>query len=278
MVTILTDSCCDLSPELIAQYDIKVVPLYVQFEGQCYQDGVDMNLTKLFQTVQQSGKLPKTSAPSVADFDAFFSRAEGPIFYTGIGSRLSATYQSALLAAQQHEGRPIHILDSANLSTSIGLLVLRAADLRDQGFTADEIVQEIQALIPKAHSSFVIDTLEYIYMGGRCSAIENIFGSLLQIRPLIEVKSDGTLGIKEKLRGTRKKALNSLLADFQAHLAEIDLKRVFVTHTGCDDDAQYLVDGLRQIASIDELLVTYAGATVASHCGPNTIGILYLRK
>ncbi len=278
MVTILSDSCCDLSPALLAKYNIEVVPLYVQFEGECFRDGVDMNLTTLFETIQRSGKLPKTSAPSVADFDAFFQQADDEVFYTGIGSRLSATYQSALLAAEQYDGRPIYIVDSGNLSTGIGLLVLRAAELRDQGCSAEEIAKEIERLVPKVHSSFVIDTLEYIYMGGRCSAIENIFGSLLQIRPVIEVKPDGTLGIKDKFRGSRKKALNSLLANFEAALEEIELKRVFVTHTGCDEDAEYLVDRLGQIANIEEILVTYAGATVGSHCGPGTIGILYLKK
>ncbi len=278
MVTILTDSCCDLSPDLIAKYNIQVVPLYVQFEGESFQDGVDMNLTKLFQTVQRTGKLPKTAAPSVADFDAFYRLADEEIFYTGIGSSLSATYQSALLACEQYVGRPIYILDSTNLSTGVGLLVLRAAELRDQGFSAAEIARQIQALVPKVRTSFVINTLEYIYMSGRCSAIENIFGSLLQIRPVIEVKPDGSLGIREKLRGSRKKTLDSLLADFQAHLSEADLRRVFVTHTGCDADAQYLVEGLQKIAPIEEILVTYAGATIASHCGPGTIGILYLVK
>ena len=136
----------------------------------------------------------------------------------------------------------------------------------------------MQAAVGRVHTSFIIDTLDYLYMGGRCSAMENVVGSLLKIRPIIEVRPDGTLGVKEKTRGTRKKALGSMLADFEAHLSQVDLHRVFVTHTGCDADAAFLKEELLKIAPIEEVCITQAGATVASHCGPDTIGILYLEK
>ena len=278
MINLLTDSCADLNQELISRFAIHTISLTVFINDKIYQDGVDLSLLELYRQVETSGELPKTSAPSVAEFQAFFQSFPADLIYIGIGSKLSATYQNAFLAAETIPERKIHVIDSNNLSTGIGLLVLRAADLRDQGLTADEIEKEIQALLPRVHTSFMVDTLEYLYKGGRCTAVENIVGSLLKIRPVIEVKADGSLGIKEKTRGTRKKALTYLLEDFRAHLPEIDLHRVFVTHSGCDEDGEFLATELRKMAPIDDIYITTAGCTISSHCGPGTIGILYLGK
>ena len=165
-----------------------------------------------------------------------------------------------------------------NLSTGIGLLVLKAAQMRDQGASFDEIVEQVHALIPKVHTSFVIDTLEYLYKGGRCSALANIFGTLLRIRPVIEVRKDGTMGVKEKIGGTRKRALLSMVDEFKTLAPDIDLERVFITHTGCDADAEFIKAMLVSFAKIQEVHITYAGTTIASHCGPGTVGILYLMK
>jgi DegV family protein with EDD domain len=278
MITILTDSCADLNQELISRFGIHTISLTVFINEKIYHDGIDLSLPELYHQVEIGGELPKTSAPSVAEFQTFFQSFPGDLIYTGISSKLSATYQNALLAAKNLPGRNIHVIDSKNLSTGIGLLVLKAADLRDQGLTAGEIEKEIQSLLPKLHTSFVVDTLEYVYKGGRCSAVENIVGSLLKIRPVLEVKTDGSLGVKEKTRGTRKKALTTLLDDFKAHLPNVDLQRVFVTHTGCDADGEYLAGELKNIAPIQEIYITTAGCTISSHCGPGTIGILYLER
>ncbi len=278
MVHILTDSCSDLSQELIHKFDIAVIPLSVFIAGKTYLDGVDITIEELFDLVNQTGQLPKTSAPSVANFVDFFSQFEEEMIYISIGAKLSATYQSAMLAAESLPDRKIFIINSANLSTGIGLLVCKAAELRDQGLSADEIVHQIMESAGKVRTSFVVDTLDYLYMGGRCSALQNIVGSLLKIRPVIEVRQDGTLGVREKLRGTRKRALEALLEDFKNNLPRIDLHRVFITHSGCESDAIYLKDGLNQLAEIENICITRAGATIASHCGPNTIGILYLTR
>ena len=278
MVEILTDSCSDLSQEIVQRFGIAVIPLSVFIAGKTYLDGVDITLEELFEQVHQSGELPKTSVPSIANFIDFFSQFEEEMIYISIGAKLSATYQNAMLAAESLPDRKIFIIDSANLSTGIGLLVCKAAELRDQGLSAEQIVSQIREIVGKVRTSFVVDTLEYLYMGGRCSALQNIVGSLLKIRPVIEVRRDGTLGVKEKLRGTRRRALDTLLEDFRDNLSEIDLHRVFVTHSGCEADAIYLRDGLNQLAEIEEICVTRAGATIASHCGPNTIGILYLTQ
>jgi DegV family protein with EDD domain len=278
MVNILSDSCSDLDQNLLARFNVHSISLSVFVNNQTYHDGVDISLPELYRQVDMGGQLPKTSAPSVAEFIQFFTNFTGDIIYIGISARLSATLQSARLAVETLSKRNIILIDSKNLSTGIGLLVLKAAELRNQGLTSVEIVAQIESIIPKVRTSFMIDNLEYLYKGGRCSSMENIVGSLLKIRPVIEVKSDGSLGIKEKTRGTRLKSLVVLLENFKANLDTIDFHRVFITHSGCDEDGTYLAEELRKIAPIEDLLVTTAGCTIASHCGPNTIGILYLTK
>lgn len=276
MISILTDSCCDLSQELIDRYNVKVIPLHVSLGEKSYRDGVEITRDQLFDYVKQTGQLPKTSAISLAEAKEFFSGFEEMIFI-GIGSQLSATMQSAILAKGELPKKQIYPVDSQNLSSGIGLLVLKAAEMAKAGVPTENIVMEIEQTVPKVRTAFVIDTLEYLYKGGRCSAVTNLIGSVLHIRPVIAVR-DGTLGVKDKIGGSRKKALDSLLVDFKKNLPIIDLHRVFITSTGCDEDAEYLKKELQAIATIEEIDVTYAGATISSHCGPNTIGILYLTK
>lgn len=277
MVEIFADSCCDLSPEQITGNKIHIIPLYVQMKDETYLDGETILPPQLFEMVKASGVLPKTSAPSMPAFALNF-KSYGDSVYIGISSKLSASFHNALLAKSELNRQNIYVIDSLTLSSAIGLLVLKAAEYRDQGMSAEEISTRIQYLVPKTYCSFSIDTLEYLYMGGRCSAMSMVVGSVLKIRPVIEVSSDGTLGVKKKEGGSRKKALQSLLEDFTAKLSEIDLERVFITHTYCDDDAEYLKAELLKIAPIKEVAITHAGATIASHCGPNTIGILYFTR
>jgi DegV family protein with EDD domain len=201
MIDILTDSTSDLSPELLERYHIQRVPLSVFVDGKDLKDG-DLSLAQLFDAVKRTGELPKTSAVPVAEFQQVFG-SPNDVIYISLSSQLSATHQNAVLAAAEVQGKRIAVIDSLNLSTGIGLLVLNAAQLRDQGASFDEIVQQVQLLIPKVHTSFVIDTMEYLYKGGRCSALANIFGTLLRIRPVIEVRKDGSMGVKEKIGGAR---------------------------------------------------------------------------
>lgn len=277
MFEIITDSTSDLSPQLIERFHIKRLPLTVFVDNHEIKDG-DLPLRELFDAVDRAGALPKTSAVPVVDFLQAFKATQDDIICIDISSQLSATHQNSVLAAAEVKDKRIATIDSLNLSTGIGLLVVKAAELRDQGRSFDEIVAEIQATVPKIHTSFTIDTLDYLYKGGRCSALANIFGSLLHIRPVIEVRKDGTMGVKEKIGGARKRALLSMVDEFKSLLPKIDLHRVFITHTGCDADASFLEAELRKLAPIDEVCITYAGATIASHCGPNTIGILYILK
>lgn len=272
---IVTDSTADLSPELIERYNIKVVPLLVTIGDRTYYDGVDLTQQELFQLVDRYKTLPKTAAPTVGSFAEVFQAANDDVLYIGLSSALSATIQNAKLAQQYSEHR-IEVIDSRQLSTGIGLLVLKAADMRDQGYSLDDIAAYIKRSVGNVHTSFVIDTLKYLYMGGRCSALQTFASTTLRIRPIIEVRSDGTLGVKRKIRGKRHKALDSMLDEFRSVAEKIDRARVAITHTGCDEEAVYLAEEVKRIAAPKDIIITHAGCVISSHCGPGTIGLLYL--
>jgi DegV family protein with EDD domain len=276
MVNILTDSTSDLGAKIATEFNLGVIPLTVTIGGKSYVDGVEIFQDDLFRLVAETGELPKTAAPSVGEFEIFFNRPDDSVFI-GISSQLSATMQNAGLAAQAYSEK-VRVVDSLNLSTGVGLLALLAADLRDQGLSADEILVRLQNARGKLHVSFMINTMDYLYKGGRCTALQAIAGSVLKIHPIIEVRSDGTLGVKEKARGVRQKGLQKLLDDFTSHLSELDRHRVFVTHTACADDAEFLKNEIVHIAAPDDVRITCAGSVVSSHCGPGTIGILYFVK
>jgi len=277
MVHIFTDSTSDLSPELIARYNINVVPLTVHIADKTFHDDFSVSGKELFAMVDATGQLPTTSAPSVGEFTAAFDRP-GEVIYIGISSKLSASVANARLAAETFPAGKVRVIDSLNLSTGAGLLVLHAADLRDQGASAEEIEREVLAAVPKVRTSFVIDTMRYLYMGGRCTALQSLMGGLLQIRPVIYARPDGVLDVKDKIRGSRARTLDSMLRDFQAHRDEVDLRRVFITHAESAEDAAFLSAALAQLAPIQEISITSAGAVISCHCGPGTIGVLYLLK
>lgn len=277
MIHIHTDSTSDLGHDLAQRFNIHVIPLYVVIGEKSYIDGLEITTSDLFRSVQETGKLPKTSATPIGDFSQAFSEP-GDHIYIGISSRLSATVRNAQIAADNLPGSRIFVIDSMNLSTGIGMLAIRAAELRDRGFSTEEIVTQINEMVPKVRTSFVIETLDYLYKGGRCSAMQNLMGSLLHIRPVIKVQADGTLGVKDRIRGTRAKALQSLISNLQADLPDLDSHRIFITHTQCPADALSLKDQIQAIADVGEVLITDAGSVIASHCGPNTIGVLYMLK
>lgn len=278
-IKIFADSTCDLPPEYIQQYDIGIVPLYVTFTDQIYKDGVDLTVPELYGKVAASGKLPKTAAPSPADFIQSFAPflQEGrQILYISLSSELSSTYQNALLAAQEFAEGAVTVFDSLNLSSGIGLQVMKAVHAADQGKDIIEIVELLTAIRPQVETEFIIDSLDYLYKGGRCSGMQNIVGSLLKIRPVIKV-IDGKMTPAYKIRGSRDKVLDQLLSNALSQLEDMDQDLIFITHSLADADAKLLKQALEESTQAT-VAISDAGCVISSHCGAKTIGILYTKK
>jgi len=280
-VKIFSDSTCDLSPELIEKYDIGIVPLYVTLGDDSYKDGVEIGTAEIYRYVDENKSLPKTAASTSVDFiEAFTPYVEEgrEIFYTGIGSALSATYQNIVLAAQEFPEGTVHFVDSQNLSTGIGLLVLEAAEMAAEGLSGAQITEKIGELVPKVRAGFFVDTLRYLYYGGRCTALQSMIGGALRLRPRLIVK-DGSIIPGQKYRGTWRHCLDKYYEDAVGDGHQVEPKRIFVTHTPCPaEDVAYAVEKLRAQFPDTEILETDAGAVVGSHCGPGTLGILYIEK
>ena len=278
-VVIFSDSTCDLMPETIEKFDIKIVPLYVNFKEKVYKDGVDMTPTLLYETVDKTNVMPKTSAASAYDFEQAFRPyiEQGyDVFYTGIGAKLSSSLQNANIASEEFEEGRVYTSDSMNLSSDIGLLVLRACKLRDEGKSAKEIKEEIDILAPKVKGGFVIKTMDYLYKGGRCSALAKVFGTILKIKPFIRVK-DGKLYVHKKPRGKFTTAIDVMIEEAINDLPNMDTDYIMVTHSLGDEYAKYIIDKLKEKTQIP-IMETFAGCVISSHCGKGTIGILYILK
>ncbi|WNQ13927.1 DegV family protein [Paenibacillus aurantius] len=279
-VQIFTDSTNDLTPELLERHGIGVVPLYVTFGEESYRDGVDMYPELLYRKVETGGRLPKTAAPSPADFLNAFEPAVGEgkdIVYIGLSSALSSTVQNASLAASQlPEGR-VRVVDSYNLSTGIGIQVLTAALAAEEGKSAAEIETLVTDIRTRVETAFIIDTLDYLYKGGRLSSLQNFVGSLLKIRPIVKVV-DGSMILASKIRGRREKALDQLLQNVLAERDHLDNSILIVTHSMAYEEAQFVKHQLEAHTGARQVLLTETGCVISSHCGPGTVGVIYINK
>lgn len=276
-IHIITDCTSDLTPELYQKHQIEVLPLYISFGTESYRDGIDITTEQLYEKVKQYKTLPKSAAlPPLAFQEAFEKYPEDEdIIFMGIGSGFSGTYNNAIIAAREFPN--VYIIDSKNLSSGIGLQLLKMCELRDQGLQAAEIVEEMKHITPLVRTQFAIDTLEYLHMGGRCSGTSRIFGTLLRIKPIIRVV-DGVMEIGKKPHGKFIKALDVLLDYFAADGASIDPSRIMITHSLANEDAIYLTNKLRDEYHFENIIETKASGVISTHCGPRTIGILYMLK
>lgn len=282
MIKISCDSTADLSPELYERYNISRLPLYINLAGREYIDGVDLTAERLFEIVDETGELPSTAAQSIDDFTGYLEkiREENPgseIIHFTISSGFSTTYNVASLAAKEMEG--VYVIDSRNLSTGIGQSVIEACEMAAQGYSAPEIVKTIEEeIIPKVDASFILDTLKYMAKGGRCSSVVALGANLLQLKPCIEVK-DGGMRVGKKYKGKLPRVLKQYIADRLADLENIRPERIFVTSAHCDPELVALsVEEVKKLNYFKEVLVTEAACTVSSHCGPNTLGVLFIHK
>lgn len=278
-IIITSDSTTDLSKELCERYKITVMPLCITLGDKLYTDGVDITPDDIYAHHDRTGELPKTTATNVGDcldfFSQFTSQGKTVIHFT-ISSEMSSTYNNACMAAEELGN--VYIIDTKNLSTGGGLLVITAAELLNQGLPAEEIVEKTRETVARVDASFVIDNLEYLYKGGRCSAVAMLGANLLKLKPCIQVKN-GKMDVAKKYRGRYADVLKQYVVDKIGDYSDIDLDRVFVTHAGCDPQlVNDIVELVKKTAPFKEVFLTRAGCTVSSHCGANTLGVLFIRK
>ncbi len=280
MVRILSDSTCDLSKELIQRYNITIIPLYVRLGNNEYLDGVNITPEELYKWSDEHGETPKTAALGVDDITRFLVKesTDEYIIFT-ISASMSASFNNARLAVEAAEMTDrVHIIDSENLSTGIGLLVIKAAEMAREGRNASEIVSEIERLKNKVRASFVIDTLVYLHRGGRCSGLAAMLGTAFKLHPRIAV-SEGAMHPEKKYRGNSHKFVMDYVKDMEQDLRKAVPDRVFITHSGCDTEiVESVREYLKSLDYFNEILETRAGSVVSSHCGPGTLGVLFISE
>lgn len=278
-IVITSDSTIDLSPELRERYNITMLPLGIVLGDKLYTDGVDITPEDIYAHHNKTGELPKTNASNMdtcIDFFKKFVDDGKTVIHFTISSQMSCNFNNARMAAE--EVGNVFVIDSQNLSTGIGLTVIKAAEMAQSGMEAEKIVEELEKLIPCVDASFVIDNLEYLHKGGRCSAIAVLGANVLKLKPCIQVKG-GAMGVRKKYRGKYSETLKQYVSEQLSNIDDIDLDRVFVTHAGCAPEiVNEVVENVKKTADFKEVFVTRAGCTVSSHCGPDTLGVLFIRK
>ena len=277
-IKILSDSTCDLSPALLAENDISLVPLTVVKGDEQFKDGVTITAADIFAHVAAGGDLCSTAANSIGEYADIFEQYtdyDGVIQIT-IGSGFSSCYQNATLAAEDYPN--VRVVDSQNLSTGQGLVVLKACELAKTATDLDALADEIRAYTEKVEASFLVDKLDYLAKGGRCSAVAALGANLLNLKPCIEVKN-GKMGVVKKYRGKYEKCLASYVKDRLADRDDVDNGTLFITQTVVSDECYAGVKAaVAEHGQFDNIYETYAGCTVSCHCGPGTLGILFVRK
>lgn len=280
MIKIITDSTNDLSTKLIEKLGIEVIPLYVNFSDQSFLDGKEIHVEELYKLVEEKNELPKTAAIPIPTFEAAFKKYvdEGyDVIYTGISKQMSRTYENAMLAAREVNPEKIHIVDSMNLSTGIGLLLLKACKYRDENMSASEIVERLNQDNKRVLSQFAIEKMDYLYKGGRCSSIAKLFGTLLKIKPIIAVR-DGKMHVQKKPIGKMKIALDAMIKQIIADKERLDTDHIIITHSIAYEYCDYIYGVLKKEFPDIDIICTVAGCVISSHCGKGTIGILYMVK
>lgn len=276
-IKLFTDSTCDLPIEEIQSMDIGLVPLYVTFDNNVYKDGVDITPSDLFRIVDERKILPKTSAPSPIDFyNAFKPYIDGgkSIIYIGLSSKISTTIQNAQLAANHLGSDKIYIIDSLNLCGAIGGLVRNAYNYINEGMSVGEVVMKIKQITPNYKLFFTMDKLDYLYMGGRCSNVESVVGSILDIKPIISMSPNG-LKLWKNARG-KGKAIKTMINEAIKDKDKILFNEIHLAHSvGCEEEAQKIKDQLIKKTGITTYHQYTIGCVISSHCGEGTVGFGY---
>lgn len=285
MVKIIADSSCDLPKEIAKEYGVSILPLHVFCKEEDYLDGVDITPENLFEWSEANKTTPKTAAASPGEAVELlkpYADAGRDIVCIALSDAFSAignVFRMTADAVNEEAGRKqVHVINSASLSTGIGLLVLEAATMAREGMDAETIVKNIEALIPKVRAGFVVDTLTYLHRGGRCSGLAALAGGALKLHPQIAVK-DGKMEVVKKYRGNMKKVLREYTEEMTDALCNAKKTRVFITHALCSKEiVDTVYDYVKGLGVFEEILITVAGSAVSSHCGPGTLGVLFIEE
>lgn len=280
MVKIIADSTCDLSSDLLEKYHISIIPLHIVLGEEEFEDGRSIQPDDIYKWSDEHNATPKTSAASMEqvrkEFEKYLIEYDEIVAFS-ISSQMSSTINVMKMAAQDLDAEDrIHVIDSQNLSTGIGLLVIKAACMAREGKSASEIEGQILQDIPKVRSSFVVDTLVYLHRGGRCNGLAAMLGGAMKLHPMIVVE-DGKMHSSKKYRGAINRVIISYVKDLEEALKKAHKSRVFITHSGCDQSTiDQVFTYLKDLNHFDEILITRAGGVISSHCGPGTLGVLFI--
>lgn len=281
-VVITADSTCDLPKHIIDKYGIIITPLSVLLGENSYLDGVDVFPKDIYDYVSKTGDLPKTAAVPPSSYIELFEEltSQGKsVVHIGLSSAISSSYQNSRIAAAEFDD--VYCVDSKSLCTAMGLLVLKACDLREKGFDAKKIANRVNSLVPKVSTTFILDSLKYLHKGGRCSGVERFGANVLGIKPSIAVDpSTGKLDVAKKYRGKMDTVYKQYINDCLKDTKKIDTSRIVIANSGDIPPeilsfAKGVIEGTKDF---NEIITADAGCTISSHCGPRTLAIFYIKK
>lgn len=280
-VILSADFTCDLSEELIQRYDVHCIPYHITLEDKQYIDNVDIWADDLYKAYWERKALPKTAAVSMGEYTEWFRQWTDQgleVVHISLSSGITASARTAALAAEELPG--VFVVDSLNLSTGCAHLVIQAAKRIEQGLSGAEVARQVKELIPKVHTSFILNTLEFMHAGGRCSGVAKFGANLLGLKPCIEMDNQtGTMSVGKKYRGDYKSVLVKYVKDKLAAYPDIDPYLIFITHSGTDRENIKLVrKTIQETMAFDQIVDTRASCTISCHCGPDTLGILFMTK
>lgn len=278
-IKITADSTCDLSSQLLEQFNVAVLPLTVIKNGDIFKDGVDITPADIFSHIAAGGDLCSTAAANVVEYEDWFSNFTHDydgVLHISLGSGFSSSYQNAIIAAESFPN--VRVVDSMNLTTGQGLVVLKACELAKECQSLVELQEKVQAFCSRVEASFVLDRLDYMVKGGRCSSAAALGANLLNLKPCIEVK-EGKMSVVKKYRGNYAKCLANYVKDRLSERSDLDRDTLFVTHTPVSSECLEAVEAtVNNLADFNNIYWTEAGCTVSCHCGPGTLGVIFVRK
>lgn len=279
-VKIFTDSISDVPEQWAAKYDIGIVPLYVVFGDTAFKDKIEITTNQIYQRVDAHGEIPRTSAPSPADcltaFQPYVDQGDTIVFIS-MSSKLSSTYQNALIAAADLPKGSVYVVDSLNVSGGLAILVRKAVEAAQSGASAQEIIAMIEACRDRIQMEVLVDNLDYLHKGGRVSNLQHMIGSLLKIRPVLRIK-DGFVVSADKYRGKKDKAIERILQEFTDNIHKVDQELIVIAQTLAEKAADYIKTTLLEKTNAKEVAIIEGGCAISCHCGPRTVAIMYMKN